>query len=90
MNANKTIIYLQKIILLAIEENVFAFKSRFFFLCSIFYNSLITNKRIESFNKIENLKTFNNINSASLMLKAHINYLKSILYVRIDRSTRQL
>jgi hypothetical protein len=30
INANKTIIYLRKIIFFAIEEDVFAFKSRFF------------------------------------------------------------
>ncbi len=91
MNANKTIIYSREIILLAIEENVLAFKSRFFFLlCPISYDSLITNKRIESFNKIENLKTFNNISSASLVSRTHINHFKFILYVRIDRLARRL
>jgi len=89
INANKTIIYLREIILFAIKEDVLAFKSRFF-LCSIFYDLLITNKRIKSFNKIENLKTFNNISSASLMSRAYINYLKSTLYVRINCLTRQL
>jgi len=83
INANKIVIYLQKIILFVIEENVLVFKSCFF-LCLIFYNLLITNKRIESFNKIENLKTFNNINSASLVSKTYINYLELILYVRIN------
>ncbi len=82
MNANKTIIHSRKIIFLAIKENVLVFKSRFsFLLCSISYDSLITNKRIKSFNKIKNLKTFNNISSAPLMLKTYIDYLKSILYV---------
>ncbi len=58
INANKMIIYLRKIIFFAIKKDVLAFKSYFFFLlCSIFYNSLITNKRIKNFNKIENLKT---------------------------------
>ncbi len=91
MNANKTIIYLRKILLLAIEEDVLAFKSCFsFFLCLISYDSLITNKQIESFNKIENLKTFNNISNAPSMLKTYINYFKFTLYVRIDRSTRRL
>ncbi len=91
MNANKTIIYLQEIILLAIEEDVLAFKSRFFFLlCLISYDSLITNKRIKSFNKIKNLKTFNNISNAPLVLKTYIDYLKFILYVRIDCLAKRL
>ncbi len=91
INANKTIVYLQKIIFLAIKEDVLVFKSRFFsLLYSIFYNSLITNKQIKNFNKIKNLKTFNNINSASLVSKAYINYLKFTLYVRIDRLTKRL
>ncbi len=91
MNANKTIIYLRKIILLAIEEDVLVFKSRFsFLLCLISYDSLITNKQIESFNKIENLKTFNNISNAPLMSKAHIDHFKFVLYVRINCSTRRL
>jgi len=82
MNANKTIIYLRKIILLAIEEDVLVFKSCFFFLlCSIFYDSLITNKQIESFNKIGNLKTFSNISNAPLVSRAHINYLEFVLHV---------
>jgi hypothetical protein len=82
INANKTIIYLRKIILFVIEENVLVFKSRFsFLLCSIFYSSLITNKRIKSFNKIENLKTFNNVNSAPLVLRTYVNYFEFILYV---------
>ncbi len=82
INANKIVIYLRKIILFAIEENVLAFKSRFFFLlCSISYDLLITNKRIKSFNKIKNLKTFNNISSAPLVFGTHINYFKFILYV---------
>jgi len=91
INANKIIIYSQKIILLAIEEDVLAFNIFFFFFfCSIFYDSLITNKRIKSFNKIENLKTFNNISSAPLVSKTHINYLEFALHVRIDRLTRRL
>jgi len=91
INANKTIIDLRKIILFAIEENVLVFKSYFFFLlCLISYDSLITNKRIESFNKIENLKTFNNISNASLVSRAYINSLKFIFYVRIDCLAKQL
>jgi len=90
INANKIIIYLQKIILLAIEKDVLAFKSCFFFLlCSIFYNLLITNKQIKSFNK-KKLKTFNNINSASLVFRTYIDFLKSTLYIRIDCLTKQL
>jgi len=90
INTNKIVIYLRKIIFLAIKEDVFVFKSRFsFLLCSIFYNLLITNKRIKSFNKIENLKTFNNISSASLVSKTYINYFKFIFYVRINRLTKQ-
>jgi len=82
MNANKTIIYLRKIILLAIEEDVLVFKSCFFFLlCSIFYDSLITNKQIKSFNKIGNLKTFSNISNVPLVSRAHINYLEFVLHV---------
>ena len=59
-----------------------------FFLYLIFYDLLITNKQIKSFNKIENLKTFNNINSASLISKAYINYLKFALYIRINCLTK--
>jgi len=82
INANKTIIYLRKIILLAIEENVLAFKSFFLsLLYLIFYDLLITNKQIESFNKIKNLKTFNNISNVSLISKTYINYLKFALYI---------
>ncbi len=82
INANKTIIYLREIILLVIEEDILAFKSCFSFsLYSISYNLLITNKQIESFDKIENLKTFNNICNASLVSKIYINYLEFILYI---------
>jgi len=82
INANKTIIYLRETILFAIEEDVLAFKSCFFFLLYlIFYNLLITNKKIKSFNKIKNLKIFNNISNASLVSKTYINYLKSTLCI---------
>jgi len=82
INANKTIIYLREIIFLVIEKDVLAFKSCFsFLLCSISYNLLITNKRIKSFNKIKNLKIFNNISNASLVLKFYINYLEFVLYI---------
>jgi hypothetical protein len=82
INTNKTIIYSREIILLVIKEDVLAFKSCFsFLLCLIFYNLLITNKRIKSFNKIENLKTFNNISNASLVSKTYINYLMFTFYV---------
>jgi len=89
INANKTILYLQEIIFLAIEEDILAFKSFSFLLCSISYDLLIINKRIESFNKIENLKTFNNISSASLMFEIYINHFESTLYVRIDCLARR-
>ena len=59
-----------------------------FFLYLIFYDLLIMNKQIKSFNKIENLRTFNNINSASLISKAYINYLKFALYIRINCLTK--
>jgi len=82
IDANKTIIDLRKIIFFAIKENIFAFKSHFFFLlCSISYNSLITNKQIKNFNKIENLKIFDNINSALLVLETYIDSLKFVLYI---------
>ncbi len=91
INTNRTIIYLREIILLAIKEDVLAFKSCFsFLLCLISYNLLITNKRIESFNKIKNLKTFNNISNASLVSKTYINYFKFTFYVQIDCLTKQL
>jgi len=91
IDANKIVIYLQKIILLAIKEDVLAFKSCFsFLLCLIFYNLLITNKRIESFNKIENLKIFNNISSAFSIFRTYINYLEFALYIRINCLIRRL
>jgi hypothetical protein len=91
INANKTIIYLQEIILFAIEEDIFAFKSCFFFLLYLIsYNLLITNKQIKNFDKIENLKIFNNISNAFLVSKTYISYLKFALYIRINCLARQL
>jgi hypothetical protein len=90
INVNKTTIYLRKIIFFAIEEDIFAFKSYFFFLlCLISYNLLIINKQIKNFNKIKNLKIFNNICNVSLVPKTYINYLEFALYIRINCLAKQ-